>query len=246
MKYIIKCLAVAVLCFSVVACSRIKNYFPDKTKEYQLAKQTPELTLPAGFSTSIISAVTQQEAESSIPTALSKPSATVASLLAAPPHISPIVPAKPSTTVAVNQTKPAALATTDAAETASSVALVDPTSGAKRIRIKASMANTWRTVGKALSRHAIEITKRNQRQRVYFVQYDASFKQVQDDSWWDELMFVFGPDPVREEELRVKLVEQGAFIEVTVLDRNGTPLSTGNGLQLLKLLHKTLKQDLAV
>ncbi len=124
------------------------------------------------------------------------------------------------------------------------VELIEYSGGATRIRIEDNMEKIWRTVGKALSRHSIEIIDRNELDRVYFVQYDANFEKVKDDSLWDEVIFIFGSDPAREEEFRIKLVEYGGFIEIIVLNNNDIPLSTGNGLKLLKLLFKTIRQDL--
>ncbi len=125
------------------------------------------------------------------------------------------------------------------------VDLVEYAGGATRIRIEDSIERTWRVVGKALSRHSIEIIDRNETDRVYFVQYDAEFKKVEDGSLWDEALFIFGTDPAQEKEFRVRLAQNGALTEVIVLDKNDKPLSKGAGLKLLNLLYKTIKEDLS-
>ena len=125
------------------------------------------------------------------------------------------------------------------------VELVEFSGGATRIRIEDSLTRIWRTVGKALSRNSIEIIDRNDLEYVYSVRYDPDFKAVEDGSLWDEALFIFGSDPAKDKEFRVRLVENGGLTEVLVLDKKDVPLSKGNGLKLLKLLYKTVKEDLA-
>ena len=125
------------------------------------------------------------------------------------------------------------------------VELVQFSGGATRIRVEDSLARMWRTVGKALSRQSIEIIARNEIDSVYFVRYDPDFKEVEDGSLWDEAMFIFGSDPAKDQEFRVRLVENGGLTEVLVLNNKDIPLSKGDGLKLLDLLYKTIKQDLA-
>ncbi len=115
--------------------------------------------------------------------------------------------------------------------------------GATRIRFNGSIERTWRKVGKALTRHSIEITNRNKTDRIYLVQYDPDFKKVEDGSLWDEVLFIFGGDPAQEQEFGIKLVENKVVTEIFVVDKNNKPLSEGAGLKLLNLLHKTLQED---
>lgn len=125
------------------------------------------------------------------------------------------------------------------------VELVEFSGGATRIRIEDSLTRIWRTVGKALSRNSIEIIDRNDLEHIYAVRYDPDFKAVEDGSLWDEALFIFGSDPAKDKAFRVRLVENGGLTEVLVLDKKDVPLSKGNGLKLLKLLYKTVKEDLA-
>ncbi len=124
------------------------------------------------------------------------------------------------------------------------VELVEYSGGATRIRIEETLQRTWRIVGKALSGNAIEITKRNEYQSVYSVQYDPNFKNVDDGSLWDEVLFIFGNDPANEQEYKIMLAENGMLTEIIVLDKNDIPQYKGNGLKLLNLLYKTIKEDL--
>lgn len=123
--------------------------------------------------------------------------------------------------------------------------LVEFSGGTTRIRMEETIERSWRTVGKALSRQSIEITDRNEADKIYFVQYDPDFKKVEDGSLWDEAMFLFGSDPSQEKAFRVSMVENGTLTEIIVLDSDDKPLSKGTGFKLLDLLYKTIKDDLA-
>jgi len=125
------------------------------------------------------------------------------------------------------------------------VELVEYSGGATRIRIEDSIQRTWRIVGKALSRNAIEITKRNEYEYLYTVEYDPNFKSVEDGSLWDEVLFIFGNDPANEQTFKIRLAENGMLTEIIVLDNKDQPQSAGNGFKLLNLLYKTIKADLA-
>ena len=112
-----------------------------------------------------------------------------------------------------------------------------------RIRISDSFIRSWRIVGKALSRHSIEITNRDVLNGLYHIQYDPEFKKVEDGSLWDEFLFIFGSDPAKEKEYKVKLVDKKEATEVFVLDSDGEKVSDGTGLVLLKLLYGQIKVD---
>jgi len=124
------------------------------------------------------------------------------------------------------------------------VELVEFSGGAPRIRIEEPLERTWRIVGKALSRKVIEITNRNEAESFYTVQYDADFKNVEDGTLWDEVLFIFGKDPSNEQEFKIRLAENGMLTEIIVLDSKDQPQSKGNGFKLLNLLYKTIKADL--
>ncbi|MCF6204760.1 MAG: outer membrane protein assembly factor BamC [Methylococcaceae bacterium] len=112
-----------------------------------------------------------------------------------------------------------------------------------RIRISDSFIRSWRIVGKALSRHSIEITNRDVLNGLYHIQYDPEFEKVEDGSLWDEFLFIFGSDPAKEKEYKVKLVDKKEATEVFVLDSDGKEVSDGTGLVLLKLLYGQIKED---
>jgi len=207
-------LKITISLFVVIAlsgCSRIKGYFPDKEKDYQLTTEIPELIVPADLTDNAI----QKE-------------------LAIEVNAPGITNNASSHHVSENDQKKELIY----------VDLVEYSGGATRIRIEDTIERIWRTVGKALSHHSIEITNRNELERVYYVQYDPDFKEVEDGSLWDEALFIFGSDPANEKEFKVRLAENGTLTEIIVLDSDDQPLSKGPGLKLLNLLYKTIKDDL--
>jgi len=211
----IKIIFCLLLAINLSACVNIKSYFPDKEKDYQFTTEIPELQIPEDLSNNRI------HYGSTI-----RPSQ--------PSIISPVIPHASENKVVDNEEEKSEIL----------VELVEYSGGTTRIRIEDSIERTWRVVGKALSRNAIEITNRNEFESYYSVQYDPDFKKFEDGSLWDEVLFIFGSDPAKEQEYKIRLAENGALTEVIVLDKEDLPLSRGGGLKLLNLLYKTIKDDL--
>jgi len=199
------------LCLQLSGCGRIKAYFPDKERDYQLTQEIPALIVPADLKDNAI-------------------------------QVAPVITVKPTVYQAVTHAESDNQTTKD---DIIYVDLVEYAGGATRIRIEDTLEHSWRLLGKALSRHSIEITDRNELDHMYFVQYDADFKKIEDGSLWDEILFIFASDPAKEQEFRIKLAENGALTEVIVLDGNDKPQSKGAGLKLLTLLYQSIKEDLA-
>lgn len=204
------------LLLNISACSSIKSFFPDKEKDYQLTSEIPALIIPPDLSNNSIqdSDVTEETVvEDNRP---------------------------------VSQRFERAIPETDEKENkqnSDGKDKVDFADGSTRIHFNGTLERTWRKVGKALTRHSIEITDRNKKERIYLVQYDPDFKKVEDGSLWDEVLFIFAGDPAQEQEYGIKLVENKTVTKIFVLDENDQPLSEGAGLKLLNLLHKTLQED---
>lgn len=217
--------------FNLSACGVIKGFFPDKSKEYQLITEIPELTVPSDLSSDAIRK--NETVDPSVPVYQNKEYA--------PPPDSEDIDSTTEVYVTDENVTDEKIATKETIY----VDLLEFSGGATRIRIEDTIDRNWRRVGKALSRHSIEITARDELDRIYYVQYDADFKKVEDGSLWDEVLFIFGSDPAQEKEFRVRLVENGSLTEIIVLDKNDKPLSKGPGLKLLRLLFETIKEDLA-
>ena len=207
-----------------MACNSVKGYLPDKEKDYQLMTEIPALIIPDDLTNNAIKDAPVIQARQAVQQRRSR--------------------AVANTDTAVGTV---ADATTQATENEENIYidLVEFSGGATRIRMEQNLESSWRTVGKALSRQSIEITDRNEEDKVYFVQYDPDFKKVEDGSLWDEALFLFGSDPSQEKEYRVRLVENGTLTEIIVFDSNDKPMSKGIGFKLLNLLYRTMKDDLA-
>jgi len=109
--------------------------------------------------------------------------------------------------------------------------------------INSTFAHVWRVVGKALTERSIEITDKNRSLAIYYVQYDPNAQDVEDGSYWDEVVFFFGSDPHQEKPYQVFLAQSGQNIQIFVRDEQGHYLSQGEGLQLLTTLFETIKKD---
>lgn len=237
MKTKIGSLIIAVVLVNVSACTYIKNLFPDKEKDYQFTTEIPPMVLPTDLA---------GDSLASVPT--TAPAADAA-------EVAPAVPTAETGDVA--SSTPAA-ETADAAPVSRPVEtepavdrklirieLPDSDQGTKRLRIGAPLVQAWRMVGKALSRNSIEVTNRNQEEGLFHVQYEADKKDVEDGSFWDEIVFVFTGFEVSEQEYVLKLVENNQQAELIVMDKEQKPVTGGASLSLLMLLHDTIKADLA-
>jgi outer membrane protein assembly factor BamC len=212
------CSLIFIALVNLSACSYIKNLFPDKEKDYQYTTEIPPLSLPPDLrGNSFLSATTD---DSTTPDVAA--SSTAGSAPVVLPENTP-------------EAKPELI----------KVELVNSEAGADQLRIEAPIAHAWRIVGKALSRNSIEVTKRNQEESLYQVQYDPDAQKVKDGSLWDEAVFIFRGFQGNEKEYEIKLVEDNQHTNVIVLDEDRKPVSEGPGLKLLTLLLDTIKADQA-
>lgn len=214
----------ALLLLSLTACSFIGGYFPDKTKDYQFSSELPPLKIPTDISSKGLTKKT--------PTKQSEDSEIVAvmgDVVRADPVKSgastPVVSAEPQKSEPLR------------------VELVKFANGENRLQINKSVPMSWRMIGKALTGNGIEITARDKPNGEFSVQYDPNETDFKDDTFLDELSFVFDEDHSKEKPYRIKLLAREKMTEAVILDEQGKPLSDGSGLSLLKLLATTLKAD---
>lgn len=214
-RFLLRFVLLAIILSAGPGCSQIKSWFPDKEKDYQFKAEIPDLIIPDDLEHNTI-----RKAPSA---GLTQPVTTV------------------TTAVQAESDEPAD--TEEASET-STVERVGGTDG-NRLRLSENMSRTWRVVGKALSRKSVEIVSRDRANGIYIVQFDPDELKVTDDSFWDEMLFMFGASGGGSElEYRVKLIEYEGFTEIFILDEKEKPLSEGKGLALLTLLQKAIEQDL--
>ena len=203
------------LLITIPSCGYMKDYFPDKEKDYQLTKEIPELIIPPDLSGNKTYPVSDSFSD----------------------YDKDLVQedyANKESVFVKNENQESA-----------TVDLIKYSDKSTRLKITDTFIRSWRIVGKALSRHSIEITNREVLKGVYFVQYDPDFEKVEDGSLWDEILFIFGTDPAKDKEFKVKLVEHKDGTEVIVLDDHDIEISEEQGLALLELLYETIRKDLA-
>ncbi|MBU2571807.1 MAG: outer membrane protein assembly factor BamC [Gammaproteobacteria bacterium] len=119
------------------------------------------------------------------------------------------------------------------------------TADAVVLRINEPVGKAWRIVGKAMARQSIEIVARDRSLASYIVQYDPEEQRVTDDSFWDEILFVFGLYGSNEKEYRIRLIEYEQFTDIMVKDETNKAVSSGDGLTLLLTIQQAIEDDLA-
>jgi outer membrane protein assembly factor BamC len=230
MKFIFVATIISLLCLNLTACGIMGGVFPDKARDYQLSSELPPLKIPDEIANK---GLEKQPAD--------KPLVTATDTVAV---IGEMVKANPSDT-----TNTAAV--TEAVEQEKTqplqVELVKLSNGENHLQINRPVAMSWRMVGEALTRKTIEITARDQAKAEFTVQYDPKATDFKDDSFWDEIAFVFADNLSQEKPYHIKLLAlaQDKITEVVILDEQDKPVAENGGLSLLKFLATTLKASSA-
>ena len=202
------------------ACSQIKAHFPDKEKDYQLTKEISALKIPEDLS------------------------GNKAEIETAPIEGDIFEDDKREVAFVNDEDDEFRFVSSD--DTHSElVDLIKYSDKSSRIEIKEPFVRSWRIVGKALTHHAIEVTNRDVLNGTYFIQYDPEFKEINDDSIWDELTFIFGADPAKEKEYKVQLVEKVGVTTVSISSKDEGEESEMIATTLLELLYGTIELDLS-
>lgn len=211
------------------ACSYVKSWFPDKERDYQFTTEIPELVIPDDLKRKTLAA---------------PPAAAVV------PKAEPVAAATPQpvptkSEEAVAQARPPTESVRPA-ETSVPAPRPAATANVSSLQIDQSAQQAWWLVGKALSRQKLEVVERNVDKRYFFVKYDPNAIKPDDGSFLDEINFLFGDDPSREQEYRISVNELDAqSAEVTVQDEAGTTLSNDVATSLLRLITDGIKQDMS-
>jgi outer membrane protein assembly factor BamC len=214
------------------ACSSIKELFPDKEKDYQFTTEIPKLIIP--------------------------PDLANGSTLTPTPNASP---KNPDVTTEESAAKTEEAESKPAEDTASAdnaadgqpaidpksitVDLLESSNKIGYLRLNVPFNTAWRTVSKGLSRKSIEVSERNQTDKIFTVQYDPDEKPVEDGSYTDEINFMLNGFQGNEKEYKLKLVETNQQTDVVVLDEEQKPASDEGSLKLLQVLQKSIKANLA-
>lgn len=224
-RFIIYLISISVL-LNISACSYIKSWFPDKTRDYLDTASIPPLKIPVDLGGDFHTGSTTTDS--------TLPAADNAAV-------------KNSQAVAENEA-----ATPSTTEQASidpkliSVELVKNKDGMDSLLIGAPLATAWQLVNKGLGHQSIEVTGRNQAEGEFTIQYELDEKKAQDGSMWDEVVFLFKGVQGNEKEYRLKLVEVNQQTNVLVQDKDKHPASNEVSLKLLTNLQKIIKASQAV
>ncbi|MDO9214525.1 MAG: outer membrane protein assembly factor BamC [Methylococcales bacterium] len=228
-KSLISLCGAAVL-FNLSACTTIKEAFPDKEKDYQFTTEIPKLIIPADLANG-----------STLPSSANSSARTQNN---------------DGTTAASEEAdkKPAEESTAAADSTAEEQPLIDPKSitvdlleSSNKIgylRINVPFTTAWRVVSKGLSRKSIEVSERNQSDKIFTVQYDPDEKPIEDSTYLDEINFMLHGFQGNDKEYKLKLVETNQQTDVVILDEEQKPTSDEGGLKLLKVLQQSIKANL--
>jgi len=211
---------IAAVLVNLSACSYVKTLFPDKERDYQFTTEIPSLSLPADLNATVTAAAPPSPATEVVGTE----DTTEVAPPAAPSDAEPV-----------------------AEHNSIQVELIKTEQGENRLRIAAPIAQAWRIVGKALSRKSVEVNLRNQEEKSFVVQYNPSEQKVEDESFWDELSFMFGGFETGDKEYLIELLDTDVQVtEVQVTDKEQqSSAGDGPGLSLLTLIRDAIKADLA-
>lgn len=234
------------------ACSYIQGLFPDKEKEYQFTTEIPPLVLPedlsqgaAGKATEAksapekeaVKAESQQSAETGQPGKVEEKAGTDEQSEQAPQ------PEEAGEAVQQEQSEQKPDDKDDKNE-GTSVELVRFSDGERRLRIASSTDRAWHLVSKALSRNSIEVTQRDQDQKLFYVQYDPDAKKAEDGSLLDEAVFLFKGFEANEKQYLLKLIPVDDKTDLAITDKDLNPVPDDSAaVKLLRLLGGTIQGD---
>jgi outer membrane protein assembly factor BamC len=242
---------IAVVMVVTSGCSYIESLFPDKERDYQYTAETPLLNWPSGLRQNKAEG-SSNEVQSPASQVNNGETTSVPDSEAAPPAVSESHSennssddtASPAATE-VSNTEVTPAEESDVQDAVSSVEIIKYDDGESRLRLGAGFSKSWRLVNKALTRSTIEVTDRNHDQGTIRIQYDPDEQKAKDDSFMDEIDFIFKGININDKEYSLKFEEHGQQTDVIALDEDHLPLlNDNNALRLLKLLSDTIKADL--
>ena len=212
------------------ACSQVKEFFPDKERDYLNSSEIAPLSIPPD----LVKGTTID------PNELIPAPVVIAEINEPVAIVVPEVEATQQGQGSINDevtTEPEPL------PSLKTIQFLHPHNAATRLQLNQSFQQSWRIVGKALSHNAIEVIDQDRSEGVYYVQYDPNEYEVKDGSIWDEVVFFFGTNERQEQEYRIWLGSVEDITEVLVLNNKDKPAIEGAGLQLLTQLYETIKAD---
>lgn len=226
----------------ISGCSTIKSYFPDKEKDYRFTAEIPELVIPEDLKSSqVVAAAPARLSNSAVQDAQASQSATPASL-------APVKSADAKPTPSLEQAQPVTekdysgdVDLTELPEN-TEAKLINVAGGTALLQVNQNLSRTWRIVSQALTRKSVEVTQRKVDEKYFLVQFEPVVKELKDDSVWDSLDFVFGPENNQEQEYRISLLGKELQTDIQVAPVKQASCSNDHCVQLLTLLQQAIAE----
>jgi outer membrane protein assembly factor BamC len=237
---------------TLAGCSYIQSWFPDKERDYQYTTEIPLINYPAelrknqpeGGGSSVDNS--SETPSSSTNNEGSEASASTENTESPPTETLSPDAAPEAQPVPTPETEVTPASGPDERDTVSSVEIVKYDDGESRLRLGSGLSKSWRVVNKALTRNTIEVTGRNFDQAQITIQYDPDEKKAKDESFMDEISFLFKGIGINDRQYILKLEAYDQHSDVVVLNEEHLPmLNDEAAVRLLKVLADTIKADLA-
>lgn len=232
-------------------CSFVRDWFPDKEKDYQYTSEIPPLIYPKDLATA--GALRLPAGQPALPATVVAVPEPPAADIAEPAQSQAVaeVPEFHSETATANPLSQALPADESPrprqAEVKRAPLVANLIDGGQTalLRLDTDFDNAWRAVNKALSRKSIEVTARNQAEKQISIRYDSSQKPAEDSGYWDEVLFIFKGLSTGDKPYVLQFGEYGQQTDVSVLDEGRKPAGHAESISLLTLLQDTIKTDFA-
>jgi outer membrane protein assembly factor BamC len=235
------------------ACGYIQSLFPDKEKEYQFTTEIPPLVLPKDLSKGAAGKAVEpaSSAPASEPLKAENRQAEAGAEQAEGSETAGTEDqGEPGLQSEASEAAGEAVKPEQSGEEEEQydkdektpVELVRFSDGERRLRISSSVNRAWHLVSKALSRNAIEVTRRDQDQKLFFVQYDPDARKAEDGSLWDEAVFLFKGFEANEKPYLLKLIPVDGKTDLAITDKDVNPVPDDEAaVKLLRLLGGTIQ-----
>jgi len=250
--------AFMLMLLALSACSTIKQWFPDKEKDYQHTTEIPELVLPPDLmeANAPMSPALAPIGPEAIETGAPAPSPDAVEAAIEPIAATLEKPELMASDAAVQPTEfdqpdPLSREKTTAPVSAeneqnSSQPISYPVEkinadGAAGLRIHAAFPDAWRAVEQALGRKSIAVNDQDEQEKQFAVRYNPDEHDIQDASFWDEVNFFWYGLRGKEKTYFLKLLDGGQWTDLRVLDAEQKPAKDAGAAELIALLEKTIR-----
>lgn len=253
-------LGILTLVLTTNGCSYMRNAFPDKEKEYRFNHELPELVLPDNEENGTTPFNIPRTTESSPSSAITAPAAAIASKPAkrtAESKSAATTTPTPAKAAAQPQYRmneqmvaiPQGMDRNYAAEVdlsekpaVTESKLVTAPNAPGYIQLNQALPHAWQIVSKALTRKALEITRRDESKHLLEVQYEPEVKVMTDETLEDKWCFIFCDENNQERKYQILLSPEERQTKLTVLDAELQACNDEKCAQLLTTIQQALQE----